>query len=236
MTRQLAAVGLALCLLAGTVLNAAKIWDKPFNMWTDGELKVVATSSPWAGKARMTCARRPPDEFGDPENPRFIPLEGVALVAWSSALPLRQATERGKFKAGTAVPPDVQARLAAVPDAYVITVVHTNSSDFVSRAALMDRVRVTFAAAAMYPETSLRRVGKPPLQPVHVDKLLVNDGRRAARLYVFTFPKADLTVEDVKVEFVTRICSNKAATSQCDVNIKKTFMLKDMVYNGALAL
>jgi hypothetical protein len=60
-------------------------------------------------------------------------------VSWTSALPLRQATERGKFQAGTAVSPDVEARLAAAPEAYVIIVIltHRDRSDLASQAALM---------------------------------------------------------------------------------------------------
>ena len=229
--------------------GAAQTWQsKPFNTWTDVELKVVLTSSPWAGQAHVTYEQTPvePSTIGE-----------VALVSWSSALPLRQAAERGKFRAGTAVLPEADARLAAAPDAYVIRVMVTRRAGSSSGA---DVLPSDFASqsAMMRAQTSLRRDGKPPLRPSQIDglvldrngKILETPGgpRGAASLVVFTFPKTPpLTLGDMEVEFVTKLCTSWVNTRvlsadggppspQCNLNVKKKFKLKEMVYHGVLAL
>jgi hypothetical protein len=223
---------------------AAQTWQsKPFNTWTDVELKEVISSSPWAGRANITY-----EQTG-----RNGPIRAVALVSWSSALPLREAAERGKYRAGTAVLPAAEARIAAATDAYVIRVVVTRGvrpADFASQSAMMRA------------QTSLRRDGKPPLRPSQIDglvldrngKILQTPGgpRDAALLLVFTFPKTPpLTLDDVEAEFVTKLCTSSVLIPdvdawlseqsgplppQCNLNVKKTFKLKEMVYHGVLAL
>ena len=265
MVRRYVAFVLAATAVAVSVTSAAEKWQsRPFNTWTDVELKEVLTSSPWAGKADVTYVQSGGGPIGQ-----------VVLVSWSSALPVRQATERGKFKAGAAVPPDVEARLAAAPDAYVIRVI--TPLDFATQAALRHQGVVptddlALQAALMYPETSLRRAGKPPLRPSQVKAVLLRDDKlvtvqsrpyvrsvfwqrgqpqsdgHAVSVFIFTFPKTDLlTVDDATVQFATKLCTtslpdleelafNGHLSPPCRLNVKKTFILKEMVYHGALAL
>ena len=71
---------------------------------------------------------------------------------------------------------------------------------------------------------------------------------------LYMFPKTDaITIADKEVEFVTKLCSRgfgggggrgaapgaspaAAPASNCQYNVKKKFKLKDMMYNGELAL
>ena len=86
-----------------------------------------------------------------------------------------------------------------------------------------------------------------------------NRPRGVSSVLVYAFPKTDaITVADKEVEFVTKLCrpggggfgggggrggapgaapgAPPAPSSGCDLNVKKKFKLKDMVYNGELAL
>ena len=104
-------------LIAGTCVvifavaaGAAEKWaTKPFNTWSDSELKDVLQSSPWAGKASISYVKT-----SGADSPA---IEDVALVSWASALPLRQAAVRQGMKAGAEVPSDAVAALAKSPDA-----------------------------------------------------------------------------------------------------------------------
>jgi len=74
---------------------------------------------------------------------------------------------------------------------------------------------------------------------------------------LYMFPKTDaITIADKEVEFVTKLCSRggggfgggggrgaapgaapaAAGASNCQYSVKKKFKLKDMMYNGELAL
>ena len=245
---------LRLSALLGTVLaaaatDAAQAWQsKPFNTWTDEELKEVVTDSPWAGRADLTRVQTP--------GSGFAPISQFALVSWSSALPLRQAEERGRLKTGAGVSRETEARLAATPASYVITVTIRGTlrpSDLLSQSA---RIRSV---------TALRRLGKPSVSPTTIEERAFDrngrpieaptpDGPRRAAMFLFMFPKTDpLTLGDKEVEFTTRLCSALAPkpdmdivsmsefgggplSPQCNLNVKKKFRLSDMVYNGALAL
>ena len=78
-----------------------------------------------------------------------------------------------------------------------------------------------------------------------------NRSRGVASLLVYVFPKTDaVTAADKEVEFSSKLCTaafgarpgapaggaEPSPTATCRFNVKKKFKLKDMVYNGALAL
>lgn len=74
-----------------------------------------------------------------------------------------------------------------------------------------------------------------------------NRPRGAASLLVYVFPKTDaITAADKEVDFSSKLCTaafgarpgapEPSPTATCRFNVKKKFKLKDMVYNGALAL
>ena len=73
---------------------------------------------------------------------------------------------------------------------------------------------------------------------------------------IYVFPKTDvITIDDKEVEFVTKLCggfgggfgggggrgaaapaAGAGGGASCQFNVKKKFKLKDMMYNGELAL
>ena len=79
---------------------------------------------------------------------------------------------------------------------------------------------------ALIAETSLRRKDREPIVPEDV-RLFQNADDGMIRV-IFLFPKADvITPDDKDVELVTRLI---------DSEVKKTFKLEDMMFNGTLAL
>jgi hypothetical protein len=153
--------GLGLWILAGALLAGAEIWDKPFNTWTDMELKQVLSGSPWAGKGSIARI----NSKGGAQQP----LEEVALVTWFSALPMRQAAVRAQIKAGAPVPPESDAQLKQELPMYTIAVKVSGGNSPTAYAR---------ATAASQPETFLLRDGKPPLAAAQAEgKVFDKDGK-----------------------------------------------------------
>jgi hypothetical protein len=76
-----------------------------------------------------------------------------------------------------------------------------------------------------------------------------NRPRGVASVMIYVFPKTDpITIDDKEVEFVTKLCGGgfgggggrgaaaPGGAASCQFNVKKKFKLKDMMYNGELAL
>jgi hypothetical protein len=127
-------------------LSAANVWEsKPFNTWTDNELKKVLTSSPWAGKGGMTYVRQQANQQA---------IQEEALVTWASSRVMRQALAREEYGATADISKEAQTVIAQTPPFYMITVKITkgfNSSAHASRTAEMKN------------ETFLVVKGKPPI-------------------------------------------------------------------------
>ena len=87
---------------------AAAGWQsKPYNTWTDAELKEVLTDSPWASKGSVSYVKT--------NGASSQAIEDVALVSWVSSLPLRQAGVRQQMTAGQPIPKEIETALATVP-------------------------------------------------------------------------------------------------------------------------
>lgn len=105
-----AAVGI--WILVTVALGAAGVWEtKPFNSWSDSELKEVMANSPWVGKASLTHARA---------GGAARPIDDTVIATWTSALPIRQAVVRERVGIGGAVPREMEAFLAEPQPLYVI--------------------------------------------------------------------------------------------------------------------
>src|SRR5262245_10062526 len=141
---------------------AAEIWEKPFNTWTDMELKQMLTGSPWAGKANISRVKQ--------NGVSNQALEEVVIVSWNSSLLMRQAAVRSQMTAGAAVPKDVAAALATPLEMYTIGVKVSSGSNPTGFA------RTT---AQSQPETFLLREGKPPIAAAQVEgRWLDKDGKQ----------------------------------------------------------
>src|SRR5690349_1630296 len=102
---------------AGAVasVSGADSWmSKPYNTWTDVELKKVLEDSPWASKGGVT--------YANPKGASGSAIEDVALVSWVSALPLRQAAIRQQLGASPSPSKESETVLATPIGAYMVSV------------------------------------------------------------------------------------------------------------------
>jgi hypothetical protein len=154
-------MGLACWILAGAMLTAAtEIWEKPFNTWTDIELKQMLTSSPWTGKGGISRITQ--------NGASSSPVEEIVTVTWYSALPMRQAAVREQMTAGGVVPPEVDAQLAQQPQTYTVGVKISGGQG----------TGFARTAAISQGETFLLRDGKPPIAAANVEgRMLDKDGK-----------------------------------------------------------
>ena len=285
--------------LAGAVaaVSGADSWvSKPYNTWTDVELKKVLEDSPWASKAGVT--------YANAKGGSSAAIEDVALVSWVSGLPLRQAALRQQLGASPAPSKEMETVLATPIGAYMVSVKVSGGGSSGSYATNTQR---------MMADTFLLRDGKSPILATGVEgRALDKDGkvietpaprgggappgaapggasapagrsqqmqilpiaaqgrgggggfggggaaggqgggnrsRAVAAVIVYVFPKTGaIAAEDKEVEFVTKLCGpsfggfggggggGAAPADSCTLNVKKKFKLKDMIYNGELAL
>jgi hypothetical protein len=223
------------CLAAAAVIALAVLpvfgsgrdsWEStPFKDWTAQMLQQLVEDSPWAGAGSVSRSRTTPNAGSGTEK---------ALITWTTALPIRQALVREAIGQGGTVNKEAEAFLAATPDFYIISLKLSGSPAAASYAALAKEVQK---------ETFLQRNdGRHQLDALTVEaRALDGNGRLlegipaaseaipgGASLFVFQFSKGlPLTLLDRDVEFVTKVGP---------LTIKKKFKMKDMVYNGTLAL
>ena len=277
--------------LAGAVasVNGADSWaSKPYNTWTDVELKEVLNDSPWAGKGSITYSQT---KGGTPSA-----IEDVALVSWVSAVPLRQAAVRQQLGATPSPSKEAESVLSQPMTFYVVSVKITGGPSSASYGN---------SAARMQADSFLMRDGKAPILSVQSEgRVLDKDGkvieapaprggapgapggpgapapagrsqqmqilptaaafqrggggfggggggfgapqgggnrpRGVASVMVYMFPRTDaIAAGDKEVEFVSKLCGGGGfggGAATCQYNVKRKFKLKDMTYNGELAL
>ena len=124
---------------------------------------------------------------------------------------MKQALIRSQIGLNGTVPATSQEVLDQKEDAYAISVTGLP----MAAEAMMDGVKdVTF----------LNRVGKTPIAP---DEILSAPQPGGTVLMLAVFPRTAIAVEDGEVEFVTKIGG---------VDIRRSFVLKEMVYKGKLEL
>jgi hypothetical protein len=135
-------------------------------------------------------------------------------VRWDSALPIRQALSK-QGPAGSADKPALESE----PASYIVAVADLpRAGEYMGAmvAAAVNRLDQLVAA------TSITLKGKPALTPEKVEH-----GRDGTSL-LFTFPRGSpISLDDKEVEFATRIGA---------MEVRRKFKLKDMVYQGKLAL
>ncbi len=238
--RRLAPVLFVFC------LYAAEPWQsKPFTEWSDKDVNKVLTKSPWArsvsvdagaygspadglgrdrgqvpggrsldaatGPAVMAPgggASRMPSESSAPISDQSHSL--MLTVVWQSALPIKQALVRRKYGAEAGISP-VAKKILDDDSAYAIAVSGLPPT-------LDPQPKATILA-----QTSLSSKGKD-LRPS--DVVLPPPGKGEDTVFIF-HKTTPFTADDKEVEFVTKLGT---------LNIKCKFRLKDMLFNGDLAL
>jgi hypothetical protein len=138
-------------------------------------------------------------------------------LSWRSALPMKEALVRDQVGAGGIIPAETQDVLSRGESLYVVTIMGLPT-------------RYARSLDSMKAETFLKRNNKPPiaLKDMGVQQAAASEKSPAFLVVVFGFPRTDaITLEDKDVEFFTKLGQ---------IDIKKKFNLKDMVFHGQLEL
>jgi hypothetical protein len=250
----------ALCFVALAVLvSAAQVWDsKDYKEWTPQEVQKILTDSPWAKKATVSFDR--PGGGGDGSGPprrrmgmgypgggmgmpggggRGVGMGGEGrrelpknvVVRWESALPVKAALLRLKHPGQAPGPGETGYTLDKPDKDYVIGVT--------GLPAMPERRQGDIPADGQYPPAEEQRksrlmaatkldLGKNQL-PIECEDVKFNqpaaDGSTETLFY---FPRtAPLSLDNKEVTFETRMGRMK---------IERKFVLKEMKYQGKLAL
>ncbi len=234
-------------LVVATVALAEDFWvTKEYMQWSDEEVKKILNNSPWAkdlvvsaplamvggrgqraatsdgstdvetggggGRRGGRGGRGGGGGFGDDGGG-----SGEALVtlniSWRSAQPLKKALVRSRLGAGTAVPAEAEQLIKNDEQDYVIVVsgVPAGLAPAIQNPVLIDKSTI--------------RAGKKP--PVAARGVNIQPHTKTVDV-IYVFPKSQLiAADDKEVEVVLKLGQIEA---------KKKFNLKDMVYNGKLEL
>ena len=224
-----------LCVLASVALTAADFWEeKEFSAWSNQQVEKILSDSPWARKVTVLTGRLREGArddgfqgggagFGGGGGPardgdagEFQQIRRVTLtVAWTSALPFRQALVRRQVGPDAPIPPDLQRQLSEDEPFYMVAVAGLPIR-MSARMGTIDEVRA---------KTSLTPNGKERIAPAELRA--AKDGDQFVRVE-FLFPKTSaITLDDKEVEFVTTLT---------DVEVKRKFRLADMTIRGRLVL
>lgn len=138
------------------------------------------------------------------------------IVRWQSAMPVREALVKAKFKNEAGTSAEARKMIEKPIEHYILAV------GGVPRGALQgdaDELKKQMLGAAM-----LTIKGREPIRPID----FMSEGTGRTTEVLFAFPKtAPITEDDKEVEFNVKIG---------DFSIRQKFRLKDMVVNGKLDL
>lgn len=232
--KRYAIPGLLLALGVGAAsLWAADFWTaKPFSDWTDKEALKLTQNSPWAKEYSIAMpggagGADPSGKGGgagrgrgggDLSGDATAPMGGAInlYIRWQSAMPIKEANVRLKYKGEAATSAEAKAILDTAEPAYVVIIEGLNRG-MVRGAA--DDVKKELMA-----QTELVIKGREPLRPI--DFRLAGEGMRVNA--VFAFPKTvPITLEEKEVEFDSKVGT---------ITIKQKFTLKAMVFKDKLEL
>jgi len=218
---------ICLWILVCAALAAADFWEsKPFSEWSEKEATKLLTDSPWAVLMAIPLPNRGPVPTEDAGGggrggggggrgggEGFGPAaQRVRItISWRSAIPMKQAAARQQAGKEGTIAPDVQEALTRDDETYVVAV-----------QGLPPQYTRTGPNTVL--EAFLRREGKPPIGAIKAGVQVTRGGS----LLMIAFPRTDpIALSDGDVEFDVKI-------GQLD--FKKKFKLKEMVYKGQLTL
>ncbi len=217
-------LAIVLCFIGAGVLCAADFWQKKkYSEWTPQEVQKMMTDSPWAkavevstgGPRSMGSGSNAPGRGGNANKAtseiNAIPRT-VFLVRFHSALPLKQALMRAQFGENVLKAPEAAQFLSRQEQAYVIGV-------------FGDPRLVPAEPAGLAEAAQLAIKGREPIKAANVE---IDRGQGGAGV-LFFFPKgqAPIKLEDESFELQVKFPA---------ITIKKTFKLKEMLFDGKLEL
>jgi hypothetical protein len=223
---------LFLCGAGALLLLAADSWrKKPYTAWDDKDIQKILNDSPWAREVGIIISGRGEEArsssplagagggsgggSGGMGGRGNAGMEGAAaptlslVVRLVSALPVRQAMMRALYGDKVGDSPGA-AKVLSTPDNYYVV-------------ALAGLRRPPGDVQAIKEKSALRVKGKEPFGPVQVQ---AENG-----MIVLFFPREGhpIAVEDGEVEVQVRLPSLASP-------IRRSFKLKDMLYDGKLEL
>ncbi len=237
--------------LCSVCLYAADFWvSKPFLEWSDKEVERMLDNSPWsktisiATGGGMSEGRRGANSDIGPANdpgtenpiagpggsgmgggrsrnrnssPEMNPISSMTVhVRWQTALPIKQALIKKKYGAEAGTSDEAKKALEAKENWYVIAVAGIGRGMVQGDGEKIKR--------ELLEQTSLGAKGKEELKPADIQ---MGRADRSLELY-FVFPrKTEFSEDDKEIEFATKLGGT---------TLKQKFRLKDMMYNGKLAL
>jgi len=243
--RRIVFLSLAGLLVAGIALGEDFWVKKDYQQWTDEEVRTLLTNSPWAkdvtiavppgalGRGGGRGAEGAPQSGGNPdvsspstgrggrgggrgqEGDPLTPQDTLykVNVSWRGALPMRKAVTKSRMGAGNVTPAEVEQIIGKDLDDYLVVITG---------------VPMNLARVAQNPATlnqSAIKIGKKaPIAPKGFN--FQPHGQSVDVIYAF--PKtAPIVADDKEVEVVLKLGQ---------VEVKKKFNLKEMIYNGKLEL
>jgi hypothetical protein len=136
-------------------------------------------------------------------------------VCWQTALPIRQAVAKVKYKEDAGTSPDAKKLIEEEQKYYAILVSGLPARSMRNGDKMKD---------VLLKNTTLSVKGKDPIQASDVQ----SGGNEQKAIVLFLFPKiSPLDLDDKDVEFSTKLGP---------LVVKQKFHLKDMVFNGKLEL
>jgi hypothetical protein len=215
-------------------LGAADFWQStPYTDWNDKELDKVMNNSPWARSISVSMPGGPPGGAdpkpvsesggrgrgggggGGGDIPQAVGLSVQIVARWQSALPVKEAFVRTKYRAEAAASPEVKETLDREETTYQIVVSGARTA-FPGTSEVLKKTlgEVTFLSSKT----------KGAMKPADIQ--IATSPKEIDIL--FSFPRTTpYTLDDKEVEFSTKAGNNE---------LKYKFRLKDMVFNGKLAL
>jgi len=202
-------------------LAAADFWTKPATEWNEKEVDQMLSDSPWADRMAVETGQRGNlSTAEDGKGPMQGNLTTPIVVAWRTALPIRQAIAKRSGAAANEADPTVSVLLVSGFPAQF-------------RAETADM-------AKLIADTTIKVKGKADIHPTEIQipaaaPAAAAPGGGKGKGFggapfdlLMAFPKSlGLTVDDKEIDFITKVGK---------MTVRKKFKLKDMVYNGKLEL
>ena len=195
-----------LWVLASTLALASNFWET--KPFTDwSDRELQQLMSDSPWSRKVSVVLNAPGRAGSLAMPAQLKL----TISWRSSLPMKQALVRNQVGIDRPIPSDSQLLLERQEEFYIVSVSGLPLS-------------YSRATGTLKTETFLQRERRAPISPSSTVIQPVKD----TLMLVFAFPRSDeITLKDKDVEFVTRVG---------EIEIRKKFNLKSMVFHGELEL
>lgn len=233
---------IALIPMLAICLWAADFWkEKPYTEWSQKEIEKMVTDSPWGDRFSVKTGQKgridPGASAGPTSRVRGAVGKGDPVVvgeltvpvvlSWYSALPIKQAVVLLQLGSEAESSPQAQAFLNREEEFYILRVTGLPGS---ARRTIADEgVEKILAESTL----KTKRKDREPLHPMQLQDpaaASARKGKGAAPVDLYFLFSREETFDidqDKELEFQTKIGP---------ISVKRSFKLKDMVFEGKLEL